>query len=580
MKLRIRSWLFLLFFLFSFVCVVFSCLYFFSKISSRIQKINGQIYTDCIEQVGMTIDSYYKRYAIDFIEIANSEEFKEIYHSDVFPTGESPLATKVRSKMSGDFCFLDLKYPDKVRNTWYTLKQVNLSVDVNLEIDAFLHSAPFLQMQKAGAMVTFAGMLLSFYGYMLDQSLYFFCPIFEDNEIAGIMVCIERPDFIERLYNTNTSLKKGTIYIVDQFDNVIHYNHPNSDDYYKYNKEKETYVLEEDDVLYDPAEGMGFHEYLQLNTDKLILKDSETLKIIDNYRLGERLEPETGIVDFKGKKYFSVYHKASISGMNIFYFYPLKLITSPLGYVPIKETCIIFILLVIFSFLLAFMCDYVYKKHFKLLQDMKKEAFKGNFETNLINKVPVVELVQVSNIFHETIKTSAEHQDYDFDHTKDNTDEIYSTEVISILYIKIDSFSKENEDFENVFNQFDKIMKHYSCMSVSACGNIYMAACGMQKNTSDFTEKLLKAALTCISFIKKHTSLKCYAGFCTGEVKISDKSDNIWGKTVEEAFDLMLLSSAMKVTICKETLKKIERQCRYTPIGCNSYQVDKVIFDI
>ena len=296
--------------------------------------------------------------------------------------------------------------------------------------------------------------------------------------------------------------------------------------------------------------------------------------------MGERLEPETGIVDFKGKKYFSVYHKASISGMNIFYFYPLKLITSPLGYVPIKETCIIFILLVIFSFLLAFMCDYVYKKHFKLLQDMKKEAFKGNFETNLINKVPVVELVQVSNIFHETIKTSAEHQDYDFDHTKDNTDEIYSTEVISILYIKIDSFSKENEDFENVFNQFDKIMKHYSCMSVSACGNIYMAACGMQKNTSDFTEKLLKAALTCISFIKKHTSLKCYAGFCTGEVKISDKSDNIWGKTVEEAFDLMLLSSAMKVTICKETLKKIERQCRYTPIGCNSYQVDKGIFDI
>ena len=148
------------------------------------------------------------------------------------------------------------------------------------------------------------------------------------------------------------------------------------------------------------------------------------------------------------------------------------------------------------------------------------------------------------------------------------------------MYIKIDSFSKENEDFENVFNQFDKIMKHYSCMSVSACGNIYMAACGMQKNTSDFTEKLLKAALTCISFIKKHTSLKCYAGFCTGEVKISDKSDNIWGKTVEEAFDLMLLSSAMKVTICKETLKKIERQCRYTPIGCNSYQVDKVIFDI
>jgi hypothetical protein len=116
-------------------------------------------------------------------------------------------------------------------------------------------------------------------------------------------------------------------------------------------------------------------------------------------------------------------------------------------------------------------------------------------------------------------------------------------------------------------------------MSVSACGNVYMAVCGMQKNIPDFTEKLLKSALTCISFIKKHTSLKCYAGFCTGEVKVADKSDNIWGKTVEEAFDLMLLASAMKVSICKETFKKIEKLCRCTPIGCNSYQVDRIFFD-
>ena len=181
MKLKIKSWLFIFFFLFSVIAVALSSLYFFTNISKKMQKVNKQMYTDSIEQVAATIDSYYERYAIDFIDIANSAEFKEIYHSDISPAEDSPLATKVRGKMSGDFCFLDLKYPDKIRNTWYTLKLLNRSSDVNLDIDAFLHSTPFLRMQETGNMVTIAGMLLSFYGYMLDKCLYFFCPIFEKN---------------------------------------------------------------------------------------------------------------------------------------------------------------------------------------------------------------------------------------------------------------------------------------------------------------------------------------------------------------------------------------------------------------
>ena len=415
MKLKIKSWLFIFFFLFSVIAVALSSLYFFTNISKKMQKVNKQMYTDSIEQVAATIDSYYERYAIDFIDIANSAEFKEIYHSDISPAEDSPLATKVRGKMSGDFCFLDLKYPDKIRNTWYTLKLLNRSSDVNLDIDAFLHSTPFLRMQETGNMVTIAGMLLSFYGYMLDKCLYFFCPIFEKNEIAGVMINIEKPDFLERLYNNNSGLKKGTIYIVDQFDNVIHNNHPSSDDYYEYNEEKGCYILEEDDVLYDNAEGMGYYEYLQLNTDKLILKDSETQKLIEQYRTGDRLEPATGIVEYKGKKYFSVYQKAPSSGMNVFYFYPLKLLALPLGHAPIVEFCIIFLILLCISFLLALLCSNVYKKHFNLLQTMRAEALKGNFETNLENEVPVVELVQVSKMFHKTIKKSAEHQSYDIE---------------------------------------------------------------------------------------------------------------------------------------------------------------------
>ena len=72
MKLKIKSWLFIFFFLFSVIAVALSSLYFFTNISKKMQKVNKQMYTDSIEQVAATIDSYYERYAIDFIDIANS----------------------------------------------------------------------------------------------------------------------------------------------------------------------------------------------------------------------------------------------------------------------------------------------------------------------------------------------------------------------------------------------------------------------------------------------------------------------------------------------------------------------------
>lgn len=564
MKLKIRSWLFLLFFLFSAAAVIFPNMYFLITISHRMREMNRQTYTDSIDLVASTIDSYYERYAIDFIDIANSEEFKEIYHSDVLPIGDSPLTDKVRGKMSGDFCFLDLKYPDKIRNTWYTLKQVNHSVDVNLDIDAFLNSAPFLQMQESKEMKPLAGMLLSFYGYMLDKCLYFFCPIFENDEIAGVMIDIEKPDFIERLYDSNTSLRKGTIYIADQFDNVIHYNHPSSYDYYEYDNELKTYILEEDDTLYDPVEKMSFREYQLLNTDEQILKDSETLELVNTYRNGERLEPAVGTVEYKGKKYFAVYQKAPSSGMNVYYFYPFKLMASPLGHAPVWEFVIIFLILICLSLFLSMLCGNLYKKHINMLVKMGKDTFNDNFENNLKNKVPLSELIQ-TNLFHKA-KTSAEQQSHDTNDTDDVSEN--NTKQLSVLSLKLDFTADELENIDAVISRFDKTMKHYSCTPVCFGANMYTAVCGAQ------TEKLLKAALACISFAKKHTKLQCSAGISTGKVYISEKSNNIFGKPVEEAFDLMLVSGAMKVTICENTYQRVGKQVKCTPIGCKSYQVE------
>ena len=75
-------------------------------------------------------------------------------------------------------------------------------------------------------------------GYELDIRPGFFAPFLQDgfNNITKAVGIVETKDFIRDLYKKNTSLQSGTIYILDQFDNVLSRNHPDFDDYYDYDK--------------------------------------------------------------------------------------------------------------------------------------------------------------------------------------------------------------------------------------------------------------------------------------------------------------------------------------------------------
>ena len=55
-----------------------------------------------------------------------------------------------------------------------------------------------------------------------------------------ILFLITPKNFLPDLYKDIDNLKYGTLYILDQFDNILSYNHPSFRDDYDYNEEKTT----------------------------------------------------------------------------------------------------------------------------------------------------------------------------------------------------------------------------------------------------------------------------------------------------------------------------------------------------
>ena len=69
-----------------------------------------------------------------------------------------------------------------------------------------------------------------------DRRVMFFYPYRgkEKKEIETIMLILEMQDFLPQLYEGQTGVKLGTLYLMDQFGNVLDKNHPSVNDYYDY----------------------------------------------------------------------------------------------------------------------------------------------------------------------------------------------------------------------------------------------------------------------------------------------------------------------------------------------------------
>ena len=185
-------------------------------------------------------------------------------------------------------------------------------------------------------------------------------------------------DFLSQLYEVQNSIKFGTLYLMDQFGNVLDKNHPSINDYYDYDKKTGQYILNEGENPNEKYEGMCFADYQMLNTDEKILNSKEVETCIDQYEERTILFPECKVINYAGEKFLFIYMKAKDSQIQALYFHPLKQILRSFYQLIFKVVLIILLVLIATIIVTGFFCNRFFNE-IQLLTGKQKRLLAGDY---------------------------------------------------------------------------------------------------------------------------------------------------------------------------------------------------------
>ena len=406
--------------------LLFACIYSFNSLYQRILKQESNFYKDIINQTASNIDFYYNQYAINFVETAKSQQLKDVAEysgsvTDMLPYNEA-LLQLVSPKFRGLFFLMELDKNDNISGEPYNLISLtNNNFDVRIQ--EFVGSPIFEYMKNKKDMNPIFCVSPAIYGMNANRRPQFYCPDLteSENKIPRIMLVIEGRDFCHSLYEKNTRLNLGTLYIRDLFGNIMNVNHPYKDDYYEYDYERKCYVLNPGDNPNDPDEEMSFAEYRMLNTDETILKTSSVIALSEKSK--EEEECLSDIITFKGKRYLALNAFAEDSQAQITYFHPMKQILSPIN----KMMAFFLFLTTIIVIVAIFVCFYFSKYFTRPISDLVRalsRVERGDYDAELDHSHEFGEFIDVGKSFDSMQKTISTYHNKMEELVKERTEEL------------------------------------------------------------------------------------------------------------------------------------------------------------
>ena len=416
------------------VPIIVLTIYTGSSFYKRSLNQNKEFYRDIISQVTTNVDFYYNQYAISFADITQSSVFQKIVNRPEMTSIEDKsftidgknyilaLEEFLVSKFNGVFLMLELGREDTVNNRSYKHFFIGYS-NISFDVEKLKEDPVFLKMSENLVMEPILATSEAIRGAKgITQPIFFFPHIKEGSDkIDELMLIIETPTFLNSLYEKNIRLKFGTLYMLDQFGNVQERNHPNVNDYYNFDKERNCYVLEEGDDPDDPFEGMSFAEYRMLNVDEKILqlpKVQEQIQIAE-----EDGEPSCEIVKFKGKKYLSIVSIAENSLMRVIYFHPIRQLSAPIMriiYIIMSVAILISILVVVISIIFS----HFLTNPIKELNIATRKICNGNYSILLTTEEFFGEFIDLSDSFNHMVGTISNYRENMEKLVKNRTEEL------------------------------------------------------------------------------------------------------------------------------------------------------------
>ena len=382
-----------------------------------------EFYQGIISQVTTNIDFYYNQYEVYFEDISKSRVFQNIIDSE--NEHFRPLRELLISKMSASIYLLELNRSDKKNGLPYRFNRITESL-IQIDVDALRQDEIFKAIGKNPNNPMVMGATKAAKGMSCDRMPIFFypCRIDENGKPLVVLIAAETANFLNNLYKLNSKLKLGTIYIQDQFGNILDYNHPYIDDYYEYDNDKKRYVLNPGDDPNDPYEGMSFAEYRMLNTDSQILFEPQVLKQVKDAENEENVSVE--IISYTGQKYLSIVAVAPNSKMHVIYFHPMNQFL-----IPIHRTVCIIILLSLFTAAAVIVIGILFSRNFtKPIIELKtrlEEICCGNYNKRLNADCFFGEFVTLSDSFNQMADTMSNYRNNTEQLVREQTEELNKT---------------------------------------------------------------------------------------------------------------------------------------------------------
>ena len=397
----------------------------------------NESYQGIISQVTTNIDFYYSQYKKSFESVINSPIMEMILNRPKMTALEDKnytingefyldqLKGIFTTKFNGGGWFLELNREHSVDKTPYFCSRI-IHTNVVFDVKDLTSDQVFSKMQEDKNSIPIMGSFPFFKGMNAAKRVIFLYPTYKDDtsEIESVIVLIEANDFMQDLYDKNFSLKFGTLYIMDLFKNIQGSNHPSVDDYYEYDDEKKSYILNPGDDPNDPFEGMSFAEYRMLNTDPQILSQPDVLEQIKAAENSE--DALSQVISFNGHKFLSIVAVAPVSKMHIAYFHPIDQLLNP-----ILKTVYIIILISIITVLIVVFVGVSFSRFFtNPIVELKmrlKRICRGNYEERLNPDAFFGEFIDLSNSFNQMVDTISNYRNNMEQLVQERTEELHKT---------------------------------------------------------------------------------------------------------------------------------------------------------
>lgn len=414
----------------------------FNKLEDQSKTFNTTILT----QVANNIDFIYRQYSMSFTDIVEMDNFKKLIGSNKFSSaieesklieslGEisanpspSSITRNATSKFQGAFFISELDKPSLLRNTDNTLYSFSITNN-SIDIKKLVASRMFDEAFNSGNNLIFGkpedGIITGYDSENLQMFLYLYKP--EENmqkkDINKLLFLVTQKNFLPDLYKDIDNLKYGTLYILDQFNNILSYNHPSFRDDYDYDEEKKAYVLHEEDPFYLKEEKIGFNDYKLLNTDPKILNIPRSKEILSQLGSEDFDVNQTHSIRYKGINYLVCSGYASFAKTKLVYFQPKKQIYGPIYNVLFWIIISSFVIVIAITIISIFFSQILTNPINKLAETTKRIS-KGNYKLQIKTRGFFGEFTELAQSFNNMVKMIDDYNENLEEQVRNRTEEL------------------------------------------------------------------------------------------------------------------------------------------------------------